>query len=288
MKLFYSQSYVAAAHAFDTTRKSAEIAQSLVERPIAGVEVIAPPPLTFDDLVRVHDPAYVEAVRSGSPRELAASSGFPWDPGVWEAVTASNGGAVAAALETFRTGKVSGSLSSGLHHAHRSSGGGFCTFNGLVLAAFAARDAGARRVLILDFDAHYGDGTADLIDDEDEFDMVDVSCRWPWPGSDYLDRCRKALHEMAGHDGPYDLVLYNAGMDPHEDCRIGGMLGVDEKILDVRERLVFRHCYERGWPVAFVLAGGYANDRLTMDRLVDLHRLTILAGLEPASRALGT
>ncbi|MBI1323479.1 hypothetical protein GC170_09880 [bacterium] len=280
MKLFYSPSYVAAAYAFDTTRKSAEIVKSLEVRPIAGVEIVEPRSLTVNELVRVHDPRYVEAVRTGLPRELASSSGFPWDPGVWEAVTASNGGAVAAALEALNTGAAAGSLSSGLHHAHRESGGGFCTFNGLVLAAFAARDAGAERVLILDFDAHYGDGTADLIDDEDEFFMVDVSSKWPMPGADYLDRCRRALDEIADSEGPYDLVIYNAGMDPHEDCRLGGIRGVDRNDLESRERLVFGHCSERNWPVAFVLAGGYANELLTMDRLVDLHRLTISAALD--------
>ena len=73
-------------------------------------------------------------------------------------VCASNGGAVAAA-RAARAGGVAGSLSSGLHHAGRDRGAGFCTFNGLVLAARAALSEGAARVLVLDLDAHCGGGT---------------------------------------------------------------------------------------------------------------------------------
>src|SRR2546429_582741 len=82
------------------------------------------------------------AVETGLPRDLAESQGFVWGLGLWPMVLASNGGAVAAALAALQEG-VAGSLSSGLHHARRGSGAGFCTFNGLVIAARAALAAGA-------------------------------------------------------------------------------------------------------------------------------------------------
>ena len=154
MKIFYSPSYTIATHSFETTRKSRWIAESLAREPIAGIELVAPEPTSAAALSRVHDPEYVDAVRKGDPRELAESQGFHWDPALWEMVCTSNGGVMAAASEALRTRRVSGSLSSGLHHARRARGAGFCTFNGLVLAARAALDAGARTVLILDLDAH--------------------------------------------------------------------------------------------------------------------------------------
>src|SRR5947208_6541348 len=97
MHVYYSSDYVLAEHAFETTRKSAWIAESLVRTPIAGVELVTPRAVTAEALARVHDPAYVEAVRSGTSRALAESQGFAWDPGLWTMVCASNGGAVAAA-----------------------------------------------------------------------------------------------------------------------------------------------------------------------------------------------
>src|SRR3954468_23265564 len=99
--VFYSPDYVVAACDFDTTRKSAWIADSLLRRPIAGIRLIAPTPLSEADLTRVHAAEYVTAVKTGVPRSLAESNGLTWDPGVWTAVCASNGGVVAAVLEAM-------------------------------------------------------------------------------------------------------------------------------------------------------------------------------------------
>ena len=175
MKIFYSPRYTIATHSFETTRKSGWIAESLAREPIAGIELVAPEPTSAAALSRVHDPEYVDAVRTGNPRELAESQGFHWDPALWEMVCASNGGLMAAAIEALRTHRVSGSLSSGLHHARRARGAGYCTFNGLVLAAGAALDAGARTVLILDLDAHCGGGTHELIHGDERIWQMDVS-----------------------------------------------------------------------------------------------------------------
>jgi acetoin utilization deacetylase AcuC-like enzyme len=77
MDLFYSPAYTSAAHVFDTTRKSGWIAASLARSPIAGVRVVAPEPLTRSQLLAVHTPEHVDAVRTGVPDALAESNGFP-------------------------------------------------------------------------------------------------------------------------------------------------------------------------------------------------------------------
>jgi acetoin utilization deacetylase AcuC-like enzyme len=285
---------VGAAHAFDTTRKSRWVRDSLIESPIPGLSLAAPAPLTIEHLTRVHDPAYVEAVRTGVPRTLAESQGFAWDEKLWTMVLASNGGVVAAALAALREGG-SGSLSSGLHHARRDSGAGFCTFNGLVVAALAAIDAGAASVLILDLDAHCGGGTASLIARETGIWQLDVSVN-PFDAYDpserlrlrrvarakaYLGEIERGLAGLARDAPRFDLCLYNAGMDPCQDCATGGLAGITGEILAAREKLVYDWCRERGIPVAFVLAGGYVGTRLDQRGLVALHRLT----LEAAARA---
>ena len=93
--VFYSSAFVAAKFEFDTTRKSAWIARSLGDQPIPGVQLVEPVSLGEAALQMVHSSEYVRAVRCGQPQALAASSGIPWDPEVWRAVCASNGGAVA-------------------------------------------------------------------------------------------------------------------------------------------------------------------------------------------------
>src|SRR5439155_13235049 len=118
--IYYSPDYTAANDDFDTTRKATWVAASLLSAPIDGVALVGPGWFTAAQLEQVHAPAYVAAVRTGSPRRLAESSGIRWDPKVWRAVRASNGGAVAAVLAALRTRRNAGSLSSGLHHASRA------------------------------------------------------------------------------------------------------------------------------------------------------------------------
>ena len=66
-------------------------------------------------------------------------------------------------------------------------------------------------------------------------------------------------------------------MDPHEQCRVGGLAGIDESVIVRREDLVFSWCRDRKLPIAFVLAGGYIGPGLDQDRLVALHRITLTA-----------
>ncbi|MDH6284948.1 hypothetical protein [Prescottella agglutinans] len=288
MKLFYSPDYVGAAYGFDTTRKAAWIADSLIHRPIDGIELLAPTPLTVADLERVHDREYIQAIRTGESQYLAESQGFDWDPALWTMALASIGGVLAAARSALDDG-VAGSLSSGLHHAKRDRGDGFCTFNGLAIAAKALLDEGAvNSVLILDLDAHCGGGTAQLIDRDRRIWHEDVSvdafdhysghtnsALWDVDrAEDYLRIVKQAVAQ-ADRIGPFDLCLYNAGMDPYQGCGIGGLEGITAQILAQREQIVFDWCRQRSLSVAFALAGGYIGSSLDQTALVNLHRLTL-------------
>jgi acetoin utilization deacetylase AcuC-like enzyme len=295
VRVFYSPKYVGSGFAFDTTRKARWVADSLAESPISGIELIEPTPLTREVIATAHHPDYVRAVETGQPRELAESQGFSWDAALWPMVLASNGGVVAAALAARENG-VAGSLSSGLHHAYHSRGDGYCTFNGLVLAANAVLASGAKSVLILDLDAHCGGGTAALIATEPRIRQVDVSvCSYDsYPESEraqlavvttaaeYLQKIRRMLGEVDRH-GPFGLCLYNAGMDPSEDCSTDGLAGITREVLAERERLVFEWCAARQVPIAFVIAGGYIGPRLDERGLVALHRLTLSAASHAAA-----
>lgn len=295
MKVFYSADYNASTYSFDTTRKSKWVAKSLVERPIRGVEINAPASVTEGQLRLIHTQEYIDAVRTGKDRILAESQGFDWDAGIHTAASTSTGGMVYAALHALRDG-VAGTLSSGLHHAYADGGAGFCTYNGLALAAKMAIAAGADRVLIVDFDAHCGGGTASLVEDNpriwqcdvatNNFDVYADTDRCKLVIADdpehYLSDCAHALSRIGrlAADRKFDLVIYNAGMDPSEDCGVGGLKGLTSAHLAERERLVFEWCRLRGIPVAFTLAGGYLGPNLEVEGLVDLHRLTIEAAAQ--------
>jgi acetoin utilization deacetylase AcuC-like enzyme len=222
-----------------------------------------------------------------------------WDAHVWEAVCASNGGAVAAGLHARRSRAHAGSLSSGLHHASAACGNGFCTFNGLALAAHALMKDGANHVLILDLDAHCGGGTYQIVRDWPGIVQLDIAVA-DFDGytpdvaahstldlvrdaSEYLTTLRDRLFALGVI--PFNVVLYNAGMDVDERCSIGGLAGITQAILAEREQIVFEWVRAQEVPVAFVPAGGYVSPHLSQEALVGLHRLTIAAAALANSHA---
>ncbi len=289
--VFYSPAFCVQGSPYETLQKAAWIAASLERRPIPGVELKAPRALEDEDLLAVHTERYVEAIRTGKPRWQAEAQGFPWSEALIGAAAASSGGAVAAALHALQSGGVAGSLSSGLHHARADAGEGCCTFNGLALAGRAAVAAGAKRVLILDFDAHGGGGTWSLLSGDPAFVSVDV-CTYDFdrvPASRqwksvlvtrpelYCATIERELEHLEDA-GAFDLCLYNAGMDP---CELSdqGLAGIKQSALAKREQMVFEWCRSNGVPVAFVLAGGYLSPKLDRGGLVSLHRETIQAAV---------
>jgi acetoin utilization deacetylase AcuC-like enzyme len=250
--------------------------------------LVEPAPLSRQQLASVHHPDYIRAIETGEPHDLAGSQGFAWDASLWQMVLSSNGGVVAAAMSALERG-TAGSLSSGLHHARFARGAGFCTFNGLVIAAREALAQGPKSVLVLDLDAHCGGGTRSLIAGDRRIWQIDVSVNGydSYPSSEqasldvvgesteYLPTLKRRFEEADRRGIDFDLCLYNAGMDLHEDCSIGGLAGINCEILAERERMVFDWCKTRRLPIAFVLAGGYVSRRLDERAVVDLHRLTL-------------
>lgn len=270
-----------------------------------NVRIESPAPVTEADLLRVHTPEYVDAIRSGEPRALAESQKFPWTPELYESVRLTSGGVLAAAERALAVG-TSGALASGFHHACADHGEGFCTFNGLVIAAEHLRASGRiRTAAVLDMDLHYGNGTASLAASRPWLralsiygnDYVantpyrDVSVRHHEDGPNHLsvplaptggpdlDRMialmDQYLHWLVA-DGVPDLLLYQAGADPfYKDPY--SPLQLDHADLRERDRRVFSFAKGQGIPVAWVLAGGYSKD---IAEIVEVHVNTARAWLE--------
>lgn len=153
---------------------------------------------------------------------------------------------------------------SGFHHAGWNRNGGFCTFNGLMAAAFWAKMAGARNVLILDGDAHWGNGTQEIIDE----------LKADWCHHVHIGQLDKWLKFRGGMDlSAFDLVLYQAGADCHIDdpCKLGTFT-TGEFIS--RDRRVFDMAHEYRVPLVWNLAGGYSR------KAVDLHTSTFQTACE--------
>jgi len=135
-------------------RKFELVAEGLAK--MTGVKILAPLPIDEALLRRVHTQQYIDAIRTGEPRELAESQKFPWSPQLYPSVSLTNGAVLAAARNAVQNG-IAAAVASGFHHAHADHGEGFCTFNGLVIALDALLSEGViRRAAILDMDLHFG------------------------------------------------------------------------------------------------------------------------------------
>jgi acetoin utilization deacetylase AcuC-like enzyme len=273
LPIYWSSDYVL-DHGVETRTKSVPLARILASGEVPGTEIRSPLPATRDELLAIHDPKYLDQIING-------------DADLGRSILASTGGVRDALDAIFISGRA-GSLSSGLHHARYYYGQGNCTINGLAIGARLALIAGAKRVLIVDLDAHGGGGTASLIAGVPGIEQIDVSvssydayvgtpqCNYTLvsSASDYLPVVRTALAQCNDPES-IDLVIYNAGVDPHQDCTTGGLRGVTTEMLKERENIVFSWAKAHNIPVAFVFAGGYLSSKLDETTLVQLHRNTI-------------
>lgn len=278
---------------FDTVVKAKEVHAALTEAmdegDIAPIDLIPARSATVAELARVHDLAYIVAVRTGEPESLAVSNGIGWDPHLFDIAAGSAGSIRDAALEALATGGVVGALAAGLHHARRDRGNGYCTFNGIALALRAVADAGARRALVLDVDGHCGGGTASLINTIPGAEQLDISVHHfdsyvsddrsrlvMTDGDRYLETLGNELERVVDPAG-IDLVIHNAGMDIHEGA--GGVSGISSAVVAERERMIFEWARRHQLPVAWTLAGGYTSSGMTLRHVAELHLLTVKAAL---------
>jgi acetoin utilization protein AcuC len=131
---------------------------------IGAVPGLAPEPASDDVLAWVHEPAYIERVKSfsadpfGRPMAGIGPGDSPAFAGMHAAAAAVAGGSVAA-MEAILRGDVEHAFhpGGGLHHAMPARASGFCVYNDPALAIARARQDGLR-VLYVDLDVHHGDG----------------------------------------------------------------------------------------------------------------------------------
>ena len=265
---FYSPAMVAEVESFSpSARKPKEVVASW-KRLEPKLEVRAPDPVTVEQLCLAHERAYVEGVLS-----LRRPNGFgSRDAAVAASLPYTSGAMLSAARHALDEG-VAAAACSGFHHAGHYDAHGFCTFNGLMVTALALQVEGrVRRVGILDADHHYGDGT-DSILDVLKLDWVEhVTVGKTWRNPRQAEGFLAELPNLMTRFGDCDLLLYQAGADPHIHDPLGGWLS-DAQLAE-RDRIVFEACRARGLPVAWNLAGGYQSP---LRKVLDIHDATMRA-----------
>lgn len=263
LKVFYSpKQSVASLKSFSPSAGKPEklVAQWLERYPI---EIVEPRPVTLQDLGLAHDPSYVlDVIRCRRDngfgnRSAEVADSLPW----------TSGSMVSAVQYVLAHGGVACSPTSGFHHAGYNFSQGYCTFNGLMVAALMVRQQ-VNRVAILDCDYHYGNGTDDIIRQLELGFVAHYTTGKSAQHGDaerFLGELPSILEQLAG-----DVLLYQAGADAHVWDPLGGWMTSGQ--MRRRDRLVFDWCRGRGTPVVWNLAGGYQED---FQSVLDLHHATL-------------
>lgn len=252
-----------------------------------------PVPATWEQLTRIHCPRYVERFISGAlDSDAVRRIGLPWSEGLVNRTITAVGGTIRTvelALEHSARGGGGGggagvacNTAGGTHHAHADFGSGFCIFNDLAVAAAEMLYRGSvQQVLIIDLDVHQGDGTAAIFAQEPRVFTWSMHCGKNFPArkvpsdldtslpvglgdDEYLRILRDQLPAVLEHVEP-DLVVYDAGVDPHRDDKLGKLALTDGGLL-ARDRYVIESCRAHGIAVACVIGGGYQSDHDVLAR----------------------
>ena len=257
-------------------------------------QVVQPLPVPRRWLELVHQRRYHQAFARGelSPseqRRIGLPATAPLVQRTWLAV----GGTVLTARLALHHG-LACHLAGGTHHAFPSHGSGFCIFNDCAVAARVLLEEGAvQQLMVIDLDVHQGDATAAIFAEEPRVFTVSAHCASNFPlhkqrsdvdlpladglgDDDYLLAVGDRIPELLDQVRP-QLVLYNAGVDPHHSDRLG-RLNLSNAGLLQRDRLVLDACLRRSIPVATVIGGGYD----ALHPLVERHSLVFRAALEQA------
>jgi acetoin utilization deacetylase AcuC-like enzyme len=275
------------------------------------VEQQESPDATVEDLLLVHTPTQVDYVREMCHRADLQQKVLPLDPDTrvspasWEAALGSVGASMAA-VDAVADGRLASAFVATRppgHHATPQHAMGFCLFNNVAVAARHLQATGrAKRVLIVDWDVHHGNGTQDAFYEDGSVFYLSLH-QAPWypgtgdeeetgagngrgttlnvpmvahtPRNEYRRVFTLALEQVSARFAP-DFVLVSAGFDALAGDPLGGQLLEPEDFHAMGTEVVALAEDRCGGKVVALLEGGYEPHRVG---LATVETIRALAGL---------
>lgn len=263
--------------------------------------------ITKEDLQRIHSEQYIFSLFSKFPDdclikafELMNPDGSfnRYNPDNAEAplsellkqVLGTCAGTYYAARKALETGFCY-SFGGGMHHGHIDFGHGFCPTNDIMItAARILAENKAKKIWIVDVDAHKGDGTAEIAQKFDNIKTLSIHMADGWPldkpeydsegvfnpayfksdidipiksgeENSYIPRLREGLIQLEKRYGKPDLTIVLLGVDPYEKDELPStdlMKLTENQMLD-RDKEIFHFLDSREIPSAYTMAGGYGH-----------------------------
>ena len=268
------------------------------------------PQAAIGDIELAHDRMLVAAIRglcdqladdilAGGPPHVQLDPDTSLNVHTWNAALRA-AGAVIAATDSVLAGEMENAFCAVRppgHHAERNKAMGFCFFNNIAIAAkYALERHGLKRVAIVDFDVHHGNGTEDIIKGDDRILMVSFFQHplFPFSGADTQAPNMVNLPVPAYTKGidvreliemmwiprleafKPEMIFISAGFDAHREDDMGQMSLNEQDYAWITERIrnvAKRHCKGR---IVSALEGGYSHSAL--GRSVEAH-IRVLADL---------
>ncbi|KAK6236745.1 hypothetical protein SCA6_012082 [Theobroma cacao] len=286
-------------HPFDSSKWGRVCRFLISEGHLQKNSIVEPQEASRDDLLVVHMEAYLNSLKSSMNVAMIAEvppiailPNFLVQMKVLSPFRKQVGGTILAAKLAKDQGWAI-NVGGGFHHCSSGRGGGFCAYADISLCIhFAFVRLDISRVMIIDLDAHQGNGHETDFANDGRVYILDMYNPEIYPfdmearnyitqkveivsgttTDKYLKELDKALEEARRNFAP-ELIVYNAGTDILDGDPLGGLKVIPDGVVQ-RDEKVFRFARERSIPLVMVTSGGYmkSSARVIADSIINLSR----------------
>ncbi|XP_068703336.1 histone deacetylase 11-like isoform X1 [Montipora capricornis] len=267
--------------------------------------IVKPNEVTQEDLLVVHTPGYLDSLQWSARvamicevPPLALLPNFLVQRKVLRPMRIQTGGSILAAKLAVERGWAI-NIGGGFHHCSGSRGGGFCAYADITLAIkFLFKEvACVSKAMIIDLDAHQGNGHEADFDKDDQVYIMDVYNAFIYPGdikvksaikknielfhgtddAQYIPLLKKHIPEALDAFKP-DIIAYNAGTDILMGDPLGNLSITPQGIIE-RDQIVFEEANKRGIPLFMLTSGGYQRRtaRIIADSILNLREQGLIS-----------
>jgi len=261
--------------------------RSLESDPPVPLLAIPPRPATDEEIGWIHEKGYIDLIRSTAGKTVPMDADTTAGPKTWDTARLAAGGFLES-LDRVMDGTVPNAFALVRppgHHAEASRAMGFCFFNNAAIGAeYLARRHGLRRILIVDWDLHHGNGTEQAFYERRDMMYFSTHQSPLYPGTgatrffghgegyghnlniplsagktdaDFLYIFKKVLAPIAAAYEP-EFVISSAGFDIAAGDPLGGMAVTAEGFGRLTRALMDMAAGTASGRLALVLEGGYA------------------------------